>query len=244
MTAPMSRIIDHHLINILEEHATEPETLVILDLDDTVFTAEPGHVGNAWCKYMLMYGQNLGLSYKEAADIVIPEFIKRQELNRIRPVEATTVATIRQLQARKIPVVGLTARIITLKDYTIRDLASLGLDFSTSVPTPACLNLEVANFGAWHGGIGFCNDHYKDAILQHLLETTGYRPAKIVFVDDIERYIVKVQSVAERYNIPYVGIRYGHLDAVTAAYVLDETSKLIFHAPSTPTPQTQATTTI
>ena len=224
----LHKIIHTPSITALHDHVIDDQSLVLLDLDNTVFTPDTGHVGHVWFKYMLMYGQSVGYDYAAAYAITQAEFMRRQHELRVIPAEAASIATIHALQQRGIPVIGLTGREQTIRDFTLRDLASLKLDFVASIPTPECLALDIPGYAAWHQGIGFCNNNDKGVVLDHLFAATSYRPQQIIFVDDVEKHVVSVQQSALRHNIPYVGLRYSLFDAVEAAYELDEASKLVF----------------
>lgn len=224
----LPKIIHTTSITALNEHVIDNQSLVLLDLDNTIFTPDTGHVGHVWFKYMLMYGQSVGYDYAAAYTITVAEFIKRQHEVRVVPAEAASIATIHALQQRNIPVIGLTGREQAMAETTRRDLASLKLDFTTSIPIPECLALDIPGYAAWHQGVGYCNNNDKGVVLDHLFAATSYRPQQIIFVDDVEKHVVSVQQSALRHNIPYVGLRYSLFDAVEVAYELDDASKLVF----------------
>ncbi len=225
-----SRIADVH------EHSTKERTLVLFDLDQTVFEVT-GPVHEHWFSHMFNHARSIGHDDESALKAVLPLYYNiMSQAPGITPAEPSTVEVIKQLQARGIPVMGLTARGAELTASTQTQLNKIGINFKTTSLTPYDITFPMARGAAkLEGGILFCGPSTKGDALKALLDGIAYKPTKIVFVDDKEHHLKSVMNMALSAGIEFVGIRYAHLDEKMHAYVLDAESKQQLKPPATKT---------
>ena len=89
-------------------------------------------------------------------------------MSRKRGVEPDTVATIKALQAKGVPVFALTARFSSMLQTTKLELASLSLDLSLTSPFKAVVR-DTATNALISDGIIFTNANEKGPILNRFL---------------------------------------------------------------------------
>lgn len=88
-------------------------------------------------------------------------------------------------------------------------LAQIGIDFSKTRLNEELLLLPSLFSDFYHEGIIYAtNTKEKDELLLEILEKTGYRPSKIVFVDDKIDSLISIEKMLNNLNIPFVGYAY------------------------------------
>lgn len=97
----------------------------------------------------------------------------------------------------------------------IAQLRGLGVEFSGSFPDLHPIRFEsmdryLLDHPVWNEGILFSNgvSHSKGAVLKTFLDHAGYRPNRVVFVDDLHENVESVETVLKQDGIPCVGIHY------------------------------------
>lgn len=230
-----SRIVDVH------EHSTHERTLVLFDLDQTVFEVT-GTVHEHWFSHMCAHACTIGHDSESALKEVLPHYHKAMsQAPPVVPAEQETASVIKKLQTQGIPVMGLTARGAILSTSTHTQLSSIGINFNATSLASYSITFALAKDTAkLEHGILFCGSNSKGDALKELLNTVAYKPAKIVFVDDKEHHLKSVMSMAESLGIAFTGIRYSQLDAKMHAYILDDASKELLKPPVAQTPPVQA----
>lgn len=222
-----SCIVDVH------KHSVDQQTLVLFDLDQTVFEVT-GHVHEHWFSHMLNHARMLGHDDESALKTVVPLYCNEMsQAPAVIPVEPETVDVIRQLQTRGFSVIGLTARGTELISSTQKQLNNIGVNFDLTKIAPHNLIIPMTRGNAiFEHGILFCGPNNKGDALKALLDAVAYKPTKIVFIDDKEHHLKSVMNMAQQRGIDFVGIRYSHLDAKMHAYVLDAKSKTLLKPPA------------
>lgn len=135
---------------------------------------------------------------------------------KIQPVEEALNDAIVMLQKRKIKVIGLTALdtgsfglIKSLEDWRYKQLASLGLDFSSSFDPKKIDLLEVSierdkvvSHALYYHGILFTNDIPKGLVLKTFLNKIGFKPDRVFFFDNSVKNAASVVKELEGASIP------------------------------------------
>lgn len=170
-----------------------PDTLVLFDLDNTVFECEDiiAHA-NFYHDVMKKRPEDSRKVLKK-----IWAAIKRSD---VRLVEPITPQVIRDLQDRGIAVMALTSRDMELTEATLRQVKSLGIDFSKTSPT------RKSKY--FHHGILFADKNFpKGPALLAYLEGTGVKPKRIILVDDLKKNLESVGN-----SIGAIGLHYPLVD--------------------------------
>lgn len=103
---------------------------------------------------------------------------------------------------------------VTTTEWRLKELERLGIDFTKTFPEIAPFTLDI--FDSHYGGRptyqdGVLFSHIvqdKGTVLKAFLDHVNYRPASLVFVDDVEENVKAVEAMARREDIPFHGVHY------------------------------------
>jgi hypothetical protein len=149
-----------------------------------------------------------------------PLWVKIQEICSVKAVEDATVPLLLNLQQHNIVIMGFTHRQPPVVSATIRQVHSLGLDFSKTAPH-IHLDSIPASGGptCYQKGILFAGDYNrKGEVLLNFLAMNGQRPKRIVFIDDKYKNVEELEKVLAEQNIDYLGIYYTAIEQQPAIY--------------------------
>ena len=209
----------------------DDKTLLILDLDNTIMEPDDYLGSDQWFTALMgHFIQKEEMSQGEALSIVLPKYNEAHRTATVHAVEESeegakgTVAIIKYLQTRNIPIIGLTARGGDCMGYALRQLESIGVNLSlTSLHRDRMFKdkFDADAPAVYMSGILFCDGpQNKHKILARYLSNVRSAnpdfkmPSKIVFVDDKLKNVTDVErAVADMdMGIEPIGIRYGYLD--------------------------------
>lgn len=207
----MFKIVESNKIVDLLDYVDE-ETLVLLDIDNTLIESMQ-HVGSvAWFSYMLDKLENTGLDTKEAINRIYPVWLELQYAVQVRTVEKDTASVVKQLHNQGIKTMGLTARGFDLGKRTVEQLNSVEIFIENN--TIYHKKVELDTLSGFVDGILFMNpEGDKGERLFQFLDKINFSLKKVVFVDDSPFFIDGVKSFFVEKKIPFIGIRYGGADA-------------------------------
>ena len=217
-------VFEYHTVTMLNKHVTCPDTLVVFDIDNTVLDIPT----DRWFASMFGHAKSLGHDDVAAINLILPHYFEQLKQVVVSPAESDTVAVIHALQDAGIATMALTTRSAPIADCTKQQLASIGVDFSKTAITPYDITFALKEpMAVLRGGVMYCGNNDKGQALKAVFNATGYKPKKIVFIDDKEKYVKSVMSAAGDLGIDCVGIRYSHLDQKLHEFVLDHESKAL-----------------
>lgn len=211
-----SRIFEHNSIKDLFNYINENESdiLLIFDVDNTLIQPQGWVCGTAWFEHVVEQKIKAGIHPDIARDQLLDLCIDIQpHVTWILTEEAIT-DVIEKVQINGIRTIGLTSRPLLSANNTVSHLSKLNIHFKSFGLHHMLPITTSAHPYHYQDGIIFCGLYDKGKALTEILERIGYRPKKIIFIDDSAR---QVQSVANAVNsfdkaIDFIGIRYSHLD--------------------------------
>ncbi|MFA6264056.1 MAG: DUF2608 domain-containing protein [Candidatus Babeliales bacterium] len=208
------------------------QTLVVLDIDNTIFEPQQVRATDQWFCAMFEHACNNGYGYQEAVAKVLPFYIDAHADTKVTLVESCGVSVINDLCEKSLAVIALSARSLPMIPHTKRQFKDLGIDFTRSnvghVRTDFTLNCGPVKFLE---GVTYCGNNDKGETLLRVLDRLNLEPQKIIFVDDKEKNLKCVERSVARRKIPFIGKRFAACDAKVKAFVLDEKSKALIHPP-------------
>lgn len=198
------------------------ETLILVDMDDTLTDSTISLGCGAWRK--LMREKSEQLQQKEPTstwnlhdhitfDVASgsPTFDVASGIP-VKPVEPIIPEIVLNWQSNGNPVFVLTARgknkwystdIKGVDELTHKQLLQADFDFSkSSVPK------EIKFSKYFDRGVIFSSPLKKGIFLKNMLKASAYRPPAIVFIDDKLDQVQSVEKAAQELGIPFVGIWY------------------------------------
>lgn len=132
--------------------------------------------------------------------------------------EDLTPIMIADMQSRGIPVLAFTSRgrhewyttQVPQVDLITEDLLrKINIDFARTTLPSQLSGIDTIFGDYYHDGIIYTTNALdKGELLGQLLEETGYRPSKIVFIDDKADSLKSVEVAMQKYGIEFVGFAY------------------------------------
>lgn len=195
-----------------------PETLLILDIDDTLLIPSQTLGTDVWFISRMKEYQENGDSYSQALEKALAEWEAVRLITKVKIVEQGTEKIIADLQGMNIKVMGLTTQGLTLATRTKNQLLSLNIDLSKTAPSKDD-HYFINNHGVlYRQGILFTSGTPKGAALLKLLDIIGYQPNHIIFINDKETHLRDVEDGIKGRNIDFVGLRYNFSDQRVANF--------------------------
>ncbi len=191
-----------------------PNTLVVLDIDNTLMEPTQQLGSCQWCQYLIEEKMKQGLPFQDALDQMLPIWEKIQYFTQVQPVEENSHKFIRDLSQKNISFVGLTGRDFKIFDCTVEQLKSIDIHFSDSPLWDQDVALKAPNFCAYKDGVIFSGPkNNKGDVLLRFFSHFSYQPERIIFIDDQHHFVANVQGVMEQHSIPFLGMRYAGVDS-------------------------------
>lgn len=185
----------------------DSDTLVIFDLDNTVFEGVGFECHANWYyKHMKNSG---GESFPEYKGLFYRSWRDLQKSCDVVFVEEETRPVLEGLQSKNIRVLALTARDGGMRKETLAQISSLNISFSrTALSSDACGSLDKSNGETlFCEGVLFASPSIpKGDVLKAYFDKFGYKPQKIVFVDDLRKNLNDVERSFPSIN--FMGLHY------------------------------------
>lgn len=202
-------IFEIKTISEIEKFITK-DSLVLFDLDHTIFEGAEIYGHANWFYDQIREGINTGIAAEDTIRRIFPTWLLSQETCRVKPVESITPILIKALQARGLPVMGLTARQTPLINATLRQLRDIDVSFAASSLMPAIFGArEFSAPVAFREGILFTTEYVKKShVLNTYLKRIGYSPQHVVFIDDSMSHLKDVVGNLNADGVLAVGLHY------------------------------------
>jgi hypothetical protein len=193
----------------------QPTDVLVLDIDNTILEPVQTLGSDQWFGHTVTNYVKSGLSEKLAVDSAIEDWQQVQNATAVKAIERTTPFLIRQAQERGTVVFALTARPLSLKHSSIRQLRSLGV----SLKNPVSKYSEGDSVELFQGVLFVGPHNNKGQVLAKFFESQKLRPSRLIFVDDKEKHVKNMDAVFT--EIPNVNFRYGAADATVKSFSSD-----------------------
>lgn len=197
----------------------EKDTLVILDIDDTLLIPKQMLGCDEWFKHRCKEHCATGISSTDALEKTLAEWEAIRHISKMQIVEPGTERVVSSMQELGVTVMGLTTQGLALATRTVEQLKELQLNLTLTAPSPddTCLAIN-RHCILYRKGILFTSGMPKGECLFALCEKIGYEPKRIVFINDKTSHLEDVQSSAETRGIEFIGLRYGFSDQRKEAF--------------------------
>lgn len=196
------------ILNHIDTDIHPEDHLIVFDIDNTIVESIDQLASTQWFEAMIKMKMNLdNLTEREALEQTLPLNSLLLQHSLIQPVQlSTTVTIIKQLQDNRHKVIALTARSEPLKTCTIEHLNKVDIDF-----TRTCIYPQDITFNSrthYTQGIIFTDGEHKGNVLRTMIDTIGYTPKKIIFIDDKEHNHHAMKDAFKKTNIHHTCIWY------------------------------------
>ena len=182
------------------ENYIEQDTLVLFDLDHTIFEGKEYGYGHAnWFYDRIEQGKAQGIDEKTTIKQIFPHWLWSQKNTEVKPVESLTPGLIKKLQKNGIQMIGLTSRQVPLADTSLKQLTSIHISFKSDyLPKDTIAWTTFTAPTLMKDGVIFCSEYNdKGEVLHAYLEKINIHPKKVLFIDDGMR---NLQSVMKAYS--------------------------------------------
>jgi len=205
---------------------TNKNTLVIFDIDDTIMTPKIWPGSNTWLEHEIKRIQKKGLEFEDALYLILPLYFSVHQFTEdmMAPLD-NSPKLIKTLQKNNIKTMALTNRSMPMLKITLKELQGIGIDFLKNSLYGQDLELSITHKGRFSEGIIFCGNNDKGELLFQFLEKIGFRPEKIIFIDDKLKNVKSVQVAVEKREIKFVGIRLSVIDEIKKSFDPTEAEK-------------------
>lgn len=208
----------------------DAETLIILDIDDTLLVPAQMLGCDEWFMSRLQYHQQ-SLSYSNALEKALAEWEGIRHLTKMILVEPNTDQHIHMLQKKGYTLMGLTTQGLALATRTNLQLKEHNIDLSLSAPCSEDRYFSINHHGIlYRNGILFTSGQSKADSLAAFCQSIDYMPKKIVFINDKASHLKDLERFALKNHIEYVGLRYGFSDFRKKAFSLDVANYQFHHS--------------
>jgi Protein of unknown function (DUF2608) len=216
-TCLQAEIIEADSIHDIRHHI-DPETLVIFDIDNTLMEPSQTLGSDQWFYHRIESFKAKGMDQQSALEKSLSEWMSVQSITKVKVVEEGTVELIKRLQNEGYTVMGLTTRGLGLSTRTIFQLDSLNINLTTTAPTHEEVFFMNNHGVLFRGGILFTAGTHKGVALAKFLHLIEKAPDNIVFINDKWSNIREVEVICEKYQVPFIGLRYSYVDEKVANF--------------------------
>lgn len=216
LQAQQVRFTTEHLNEVLKY--ADKDTLVFLDLDNTLIRPKQTLGSDEWYRYSLAKHQQEGDSPEIAREKVTEYWMEIQMRSEMQLLTEHTAEVLQDLLRKKtFAVVGLTKRPPKLAERTLSQLRSLGISFASA----SSFKNRYFFGNQLLEGIIFIdhttNKEKGEAVKEFLLSTQA-KPKKILLVDDRENHIDSVAAALEKTPIDFIGLHYTKANETIARF--------------------------
>lgn len=190
----------------------DKETLIILDIDDTLLIPKQMVGCDEWFMHRLADYKKT-MSDEDALENALKEWEAVRHLTEMMIVEPQTEEIIADLQNQGHIVMGLTTQGLALATRTSLQLKEQKIFLNLTAPSKEDLYFTVGHHGVlFRNGILFTSGQSKAESLKQLCSSISFQPKKILFINDKASHLKDLERYALESDIPFVGLRYGYSD--------------------------------
>jgi hypothetical protein len=203
--------------------SADSQTLIVIDLDETVITATPDSNLDRGYKFVLEIADRIhrerGLPLNDSRNGAWEQFISMRKQRAFETVEPDTASIIREKQSLLIPILGLTARPPEEAPVTEGQLNSVGIDLRNGPTFNQIVEFVLPNGALYRNGILYTGHKgNKGTSLVSFSKTVGFKPHRVLAVDNDHSRLDEVKTaVAKWRGVKFMGFRYARADSRTRA---------------------------
>jgi len=202
----------NRLSAILDYVSPLNNTLVIFDIDNTLARPEIELGSDEWFCHQIAQKKEEGFDDLTAIYYVLPLLFYAQFNIDLEPTENGIPELIQYLIDNDIAVMALSTRSLPIVERTLEQLHNINIYFCMPDVEPHDLVLPMHHPCFYKEGILFAGNNDKGQALHAFFDIMNYHPETVVFIDDKLKYLLSVEKTLEKFQIPFVGIRYSGCD--------------------------------
>ncbi len=203
----------------------DPQTLVIFDLDYTLFRSSQNIGMPEWIHYFINNELSQGASRIEAFKKWYPAWLKAQEIIDIEVMDSEIYNILNYLEINSVGLLGLTARGSVSAEITEKQLSKLSLRLNRNALSNLPVKFEFEVPVLLQNGVLYTHEfndkgtvfiEWFHEVQKFLSKTTIFN--KIIFIDDSDKNIYSMEEAAKNLNLSYIGFHYIAADIFKAKF--------------------------
>lgn len=195
----------------LEKYASH-NSLIVLDIDDTLLIPAQTLGNDVWFRYRLEKHKKEGKAPAQALALAVEEWEGVRHLTKMNLVEKDTDTIVASLQDKGYSIIGLTTQAHSLAACTVQQLATNNIDLSRTAPSKNDHYFINKLGNLFHKGILFTSGTPKGPSLLKLLDHLEISPQTVVFINDKAEHLLEVKNALQQRGIDFIGLRYSFCD--------------------------------
>lgn len=213
-----AKIIETPQFREIVSHLT-PETLIVLDIDDTLLIPVQMLGCDEWFNFRINQHQAQGMAFPRALEKSVAEWEAVRHLTQMEIVEPGIDEIIASLQQNKYCIMGMTSQGLALATRTSQQLEVNHIDLSLTAPCSEDQFFTVHGQGMlFRKGVLFTAGSPKGEGLFTFLDKIGFVPRRILFINDKGKYLQDVENFSMKRDVEFIGLRYSYSDARKNAF--------------------------
>jgi len=190
----------------------EPDTLVVLDIDNTLVHPTEELGSNEWFSHEVETKMIEGFDEITAVYYALPKAFYAEFNITLQPTEPDIPELIQSVLEQNIPVIALSTRSLFIAERTLEQLEKINISFFIPNINPDDLILPMTHPCLYKNGILFGGNNDKGYVLLYFFNIMNYHPKKVIFIDDKVKYLIAVEHALKDSGIEFIGIRYSGCD--------------------------------
>jgi hypothetical protein len=216
-----AQIIELSHFEGLKDYVMKPNTLVLVDIDDTCLIPAQTLGTDVWFCDIWAKLEQSGLSKADALEKALDLWQGIRYLTKVKIVEEGSEKIISDIQEKGIPLMCLSTQGLALATCTFHQLLSINIDPSKTAPSKdqEFYFINNKNRGVlYRHGILFTAGSSKGLALETLLKLSNLKPDHIVFINDKATHLLDVENIVEKMGMTFTGLRYSYSDKRVNGY--------------------------
>lgn len=198
-----------------------PDTLTLLDIDDTLLIPAQMVGSDEWFIRQLEDNTSICIDKNSALEVTLAQWEALRHITKMKIVEQGTEEIVKRLQIQGHKVMALTTQGISLATRTVQQLKENNINLETSAPLPSDFFLDLGGHGIlYRKGVLFTSGTNKGKALFSLCEGIGFKPKRIVFINDKASHLREIEQEAEHRGVEFIGLRYAYADIHKAKFTM------------------------
>lgn len=200
-------------------HYVNKETLVIVDIDDTLLIPIQTLGTDVWFVSRLEQYFQIKQDLLSALDRALAEWEAIRHITDVKIVEKGTDEIIDVMQKNNIVIMGLTTQGLALATRTVVQLNSLSIHLERTAPsTHDSYFINGKNGVLYRKGVLFTSGTSKGEALIKFFDLIDYHPKRVIFINDKKTHLHDVEKSVELSGMDFIGLRYSYSDERVANF--------------------------
>lgn len=210
-------IIESNSLHCCLSHV-EKNTLIICDIDNTLIESCQQLGTVQWAEHLMKSLKDGGMPLAKVLEIEQQAWLDIQPKISMRLVAEDTAEVLQEFKKKGYFCIALTARDFQETQETEEQLKSCAIELS-SLHTKRWERMVKGQRILFEKGVLYASHNLKKSeALEVFLKELPCMPSKIIFVDDKQKHVEDIESLAHKWALKFIGIRFNAADKRVSTY--------------------------